>query len=101
MHVQHFFVRIVKCQPYCCSVGVNTIHKTTMFSCLNAVWFVPPYSAFDRDWRAAVFITGVSNSTIPHEVGALIFCFGRDQGPSFGSRVSLEHFILDDLCRPL
>ena len=59
---------------------MNTIHKTTMFSCLNAVWFVPPYSAFGRDWRAAVFITGVSNSTIPHEVGALICLLWQGPG---------------------
>ena len=93
-----FFVGIVKCQPYCCSVGLNTIYNMTMFSCLNAVWFVPPSSAVGKDWRAAVLITGVSNNTIPQEVGALIFHFGRDQGPAFGSRVNLEHFILDDLC---
>ena len=57
----------------------------------------PQSSAFGRDWRAGVLITGILNSTISHEVGALIFRFGRDQASPFGSRVSLEHFILDDL----
>ena len=57
----------------------------------------PQSSAFGRDWRAAVLIAGIANSTISYEAGALIFRFGRDQGSPFGRRVSLEHFILEDL----